>query len=194
MKTWHKVAIVIIVIVGVFLCVKSCIDKKDADLTVAYIGHDFVQRETFEQNMHEYASLCTDITGDGEIYIDMMEISFNEDLPEGDKQSAWSKLTSAVGAGIARLYFIEESYIRSNADEGFFADISHLGNGITNSKGQVVAISLKDNERVKLFGIEPKEDLYLAVRIVSEMDISTDKNIEAKNSSAHKIAQYIITG
>lgn len=192
MKTWHKVAIAIIAIVGVLVSVKSCVDRKTPDLTVAYIGHGFVDYNAFDKNAGSISHLCNDINNDGEINIDIMEISFNDSLAPSDRQNSQQKLANAVGMGAARLYFIEEDFVVNNASSGVFADISTLGDGFRNSDGEVVAISIKGNEKVQQMGIDTDCELYLAVRIVSEMDVITDKTIASKNETAINIAKYIL--
>lgn len=192
MKTWHKIALVIIVIVGILISIKSCVDKKTSDITLAYIGESFVDRELFDKSVTDLSSVCTDVNSDGEVIIDIMEISFNDSLSEADKQNSESKLTNAIGAGVARVYFIEEKYLINNASSGFFADLSQLGEGFKNASGETVAISIKGNEKVASLGIDTSKNIYLAVRIVSEIDAVMDKNIEKKHSMAMDIAEYIL--
>lgn len=192
MKTWHKVALTVIVIVGVLISVKSCIDKKTADITLAYIGDSFVDRELYEENIKLLEDICTDINSDGEVHVDIMEISFNESLTEADKQNSDSKLANAVGAGAARVYFIEEKYVVNNASSGVFEDLTELGDGFKNADGEVVAINIKGNEKAKMLGIDTDGDIYLAVRLVSEIDAIVDKNIEKKHAMAMDIAEYIL--
>lgn len=192
MKTWHKIAICVILVVGVLVAVKSCVDRTPPDITLAYIGDGFINRAAFEENADSLYSLCSDITADGEISIDMMEISFHEELSAADRQNSTQKMTHALGAGAARVYFIEESYVINNASKGVFADISHLGDGFKNASGDVVAISIKGNKKAEMLGIDTTGDIYLAVRIVSEMDRYTDKHIEEKHALAMNIAEYIL--
>lgn len=192
MKTWHKWAFIIIVVVGILISVKSCVDKKTADITLAYIGESFVDRELFDKSVTDLSSVCTDVNSDGEVIIDIMEISFNDSLSEADKQNSESKLTNAIGAGVARVYFIEEKYLINNASSGVFANLSQLGEGFKNASGETVAISIKGNEKVASLGIDTSKNIYLAVRIVSEIDAVMDKNIEKKHSMAMDIAEYIL--
>lgn len=192
MKTWHKWALIIVVVVGLLISVKSCIDKREADITLAYIGDGFVDRELFEKNAPMLQDVCADVNSDGEVNVDLMEISYNESLSQADKQNSDGKMANAVGAGFARVYFIEERYIVNNASSGVFEDLSHLGDGFKNSSGEVVGISIKGNKKAEMLGVDTDNDIYLAVRIVSEMDAFTDKNIEAKHLAAMKIAEYIL--
>ena len=192
MKTWHKTALVIIVVVGILISIKSCVDKKTADITLAYIGEAFVDRELFNKSVNTLSSVGTDINSDGEVIIDIMEISFNDSLSEADKQNSESKLTNAIGAGAARVYFVEEKYLINNASNGVFADLSQFGDGFKNADGEVCGISVKGNEKVKSLGVDTSGNVYLAVRIVSEIDTLMDKNIEKKHSMAMDIAEYIL--
>lgn len=193
MKTWHKAALIIIVIVGVLISVKSCVDRKPPDITMAYIGDGFLDREAFEENKDIVLnSVASDINGDGEFNADMMEISFNESLTEADRQNSGRKLTNALGAGVARIYFIEGKYLMNNASSGVFEDISRFGDGFKNASGEVVGIAITGNEVAESLGVDTKGDIYLAVRVVSEIDALTDKNIEKKHALAMDIAEYIL--
>lgn len=192
MKTWYKWALIIIVIVGVLVSIKSCMDKKDADIIMAYIGDGFVDRELFTKNIDTLQAVCSDVNNDGEVYVDMMEISFNESLSQADKQNSEGKLANAIGAGVARVYFMDEKYVVNNASSGVFCDLSHLGDGFKNAEGETVAISIKGNEKAKLLGIDTEGGIYLSVRLVSEIDTLTDKNIQKKHAQAMEIAKFIL--
>lgn len=192
MKKYYKQILAVIIIIGVIVCIKSCADRKEPDITVAYIGYDFADRDLFEKNIASVTQGCEDITGDGSFTVDLMEISFNKALNEADKSNAQSKLTRAIGLGSARLYFIDKEYVEKNKDAGVFADISDLGEGILNNLGETVAISLTGNEKLSAIGIENGENMYLAIRIVSEMDTVSDKKINEKNSAAWNIAKNIL--
>lgn len=196
MKTWHKIALAIIVIVGVIVCIKSCMDRKSPDLTIAYIGEDFISREAYDENVTKLSHLCSDITGDGSISIDIMEISYNDELSHSDKSNSNQKMTNAIGNGAARLYFIEEEYVTKNLDVDVFYDLTKLYDGkrsvIKNSSGQIVAIGVKGSKKVAELGIEPKEDLYIAVRKITEMDNFWNNSVQEQTNSAIRIAEYIL--
>lgn len=193
MKTWHKTILIIIVAIGVFICVKSCVDKREADITLAYIGDGFLDRAMFDAGIEDLDEICGDINKDNAVQIDMMEISFNESLTQSDIQNSRQKLASALGAGVARVYFIEEKYLINNAESGIFADMSHFGDGFKTGGGKVVAISLKGNEKAKRLGIDTEGDIYIALREVSEMDAVLYKDLELKNKAAENIVKYILS-
>lgn len=192
MKKYYKQILAVIIIIGIIVCIKSCVDRKEPDITVAYIGYDFADRDLFEKNIASVTQGCPDITGDGSFTVDLMEVSFNKALNEADKSNAQSKLTRAIGLGSARLYFIDKEYVEKNKDAGVFANISELGEGILNNQGETVAISLAGNEKLSAIGIENGDNMYLAIRIVSEMDTVTDKKINEKNSAVWNMAKNIL--
>lgn len=196
MKTWQKIALVIIAVVGVALCIKSCVDKKQPDLTMAYIGNGFVNLEKYEESVGELYDYCTDVNNDGEVVIDIMEISYNKELSQADKSNSSQKMTNAVGNGAARLYLIEEEYVKKNLDVGVFADLSDIAGDydsvITNSSGEVVAIGVFGNEKVARLGIEPEKNLYLAVRKITEMDNVWRENVQEESAAAMNVAGYIL--
>ncbi|MGM9551413.1 MAG: hypothetical protein ACI3XA_04075 [Clostridia bacterium] len=192
MKKWQKIIVAVIVIFGVIVCVKSCSDKKEADIILAYIGSDFVDYNAFDENSASLEEVCIDVNGDGEKIVEVMEISFNNSLNQADLQNSSQKMARAVGAGVARVYLLEESFVINNASKGVFCDLSALGDGFKNSDGEVVAINVEGNKKVEKMGINTK-NLYMAVRIVSEIDTVSDKNIDLKHQCAMNIAKYILS-
>ena len=80
----------------------------------------------------------------------------------------------------------------NNASSGVFEDISRFGDGFKNASGEVVGIAITGNEVAESLGVDTKGDIYLAVRVVSEIDALTDKNIEKKHALAMDIAEYIL--
>lgn len=196
MKTWHKIAIAVIVVVGIAVCVKSCVDKKEPDLTMAYIGKQFVNRDVYEENVKDLYGACKDITGDGEISIDIMEISYNDELSHADKSNANQKMTNAIGNGAARVYFIEKEYVEKNLEVGVFEDLTDFdvsgGKAVRDSSGKVVAIGVEGNKKVRALGIEPTDELYVAIRKITEMDEFWVKDVKTQNESARNVVKYIL--
>ncbi len=189
MKKWHKVALILAVVIGIAVCVKSCVGKVEADIFIAYIGNNFVSQEKFNENVKELENVCHDLTDDGVVNVSLMEIVFNEDL---NQEEARRKMTNAIGLGTARVYVLTAPYVILNSAYDVFEDLSHFGDGFKNADGQTVAISLEGNEKAEKLGFPKNERLYLAVRKVSEMDSAMDKDIEKKHDCAMKIAEYIL--
>jgi len=187
-----KIFIAIVVIFGVIVCVRSCVTRVSPDLTVAYIGYDFVNKEAFNAS-EEAKSAVGDLNGDGQVKIEIMEISFSETLGSGDFQNSKSKMAAAVGGGTARLYFMDKAFIDKNIDSGVFGDITSLGDGLKDSSGAVVAIDISGNENVKSLGIENTEDMYLCVRVVSELDEAYNKNVASEDAAARRLAEWILS-
>ncbi len=191
MKRRYKIALIVIVVIGVLISIKSCVDRKNPDVTAAYIGDGFVNYEAFEACCFD--SVFSDVNSDGKHQISLMEISFNEELSQADRQNSMQKMSNALGMGSARVYFIDEKYAIANSSAGVFCDLSHLGDGLKNSDGEVVAISIRGNEKVAKMGIDTESDLYLAVRVISEVDAAVDKNIGIKHQAAMELAEYILS-
>ncbi len=193
MKKRYKIILAIIVIVGVLIAVKSCMDKVEPDLVMAYIGYDFTDKTMFEENGAELSEAVGDVNGDGQLKVEILEISFSETLSEGDFSNSQRKMASAVGGGTARLYFIDKVFFDKNRNSGVFADMSEFStDGVKNSDGQVIAFDISENERVKEIGIKNTENLYLALRVVSEMDHVYDSGIGKKDEAARRAARWIL--
>ncbi len=193
MKKRYKIILAIIVIAGVLVAVKSCMNKVEPDLVMAYIGYDFTDKTMLEENGAELSEAVGDVNGDGQLKLEILEISFSENLSEGDFSNSQRKMASAVGGGTARLYFIDKNFLDKSKDSEVFADMSEFGtDGVKNSTGQVIAFDISDNERVREIGIKNTENLYLALRVVSEMDHIYDSDIDKKDEAARRAVRWIL--
>lgn len=193
MKTRYKVLLAIIAVVGLSVCVKSCIGRKEPDLTLAYVGYDFVNRELFEENKAELEEAVGDVDGNGEAVCEITEISFNENLTSADFSNSQKRMANAVGQGSARVYIMDKTFVEKNKDAEVFADISQMSDkGIKNSAGEVVAVDVSGNEKLARLGIDNGEGMYLSVRKVSEMDYVWNKNTEETDAAAKRAAEYIL--
>lgn len=194
MKKRYKIILAVIVAVGIAVSVKSCVDREKADLTLAYVGHNFVNRTLFEENRAELCEAVGDVDKNGKAVCGIMEISFNEELSSADRSNSDRKLAAAVGQGEARVYIMEKSFVMKNRDSDVFADLSEFsGERILNSAGEAVGIDISGNEKLKNLGIDCGEGMYLALRRVSEMDAVWDKNIDETDKAARRAAEYLLS-
>lgn len=191
-----KIAIAAVIVIGITVCVKSCADRREADLRMAYIGYGFVNMEKFEGAEGLFEAVG-DVNGDGAAICEMVEISFNETLSSADFANSQQKLMNAVGNGNSRVYIINKKFLDANLENDVFADISFFARPsdkeVTDAEDKTIAISLEGNEKIKELGIDQNEELYIAVRKVSEMDGVMYKNIEELDAAAQRAVQYILS-
>jgi hypothetical protein len=192
MKKRYKIILALIVTVGIIVSVRSCVVRKEADLTIAYIGHDFVNRSLFEENRGEINAIVGDVDSNGTQICDITEISFNENLSTADLSNAKQKMAYALGQGNARVYIMEKSFFDSNKDSGVYADLSYLSeDGLKNSDGEIIGIDVSGNEKLEKLGIKT-DGTYIALRAVTEMDGVWNKNVEKTDEAARRLVEYIL--
>jgi hypothetical protein len=192
MKKRYKIILALIVTVGIIVSVRSCVVREEADLTIAYIGHDFVNRSLFEENRDEINAIVGDVDSNGTQICDITEISFNENLSTADLSNAKQKMAYALGQGNARVYIMEKSFFDSNKDSGVYADLSYLSeDGLKNSDGEIIGIDVSGNEKLEKLGIKT-DGTYIALRAVTEMDGVWNKNVEKTDEAARRLVEYIL--
>lgn len=192
-KKHYKIIFAVIAAVGVLISVKSCIDRKKADLTIAYIGYDFIDKTVFASNSADLCANVGDIDGDGTARVAVMEISFSERLNDADFTNSQKKMASAVGSGAARVYLIDKAFAEKIKSSMVLAPLTEFADeGIKDPDGNIVAVDISDNPRLKEMGVSDTEDMYLALRVVSEMDVATNKRIGEIDAAARRAVKWIL--
>ena len=90
---------------------------------------------------------------------------------------------------------MDKAYAARFADSEALADVAGLASGgkvLTNESGKAYAVSVEGNPVLERLGLSDTEDVYIALRAVSEMDGINFENIDAIDASARKAFEYII--
>ncbi|MGN1098509.1 MAG: hypothetical protein ACI4SS_06410, partial [Clostridia bacterium] len=191
-------AAVIAVLLGVIAAVHSCSSRIEPDLTISYIGENYFDSEKFYREIPALEETIEDINGDGQKKIEIVYISFSSNLTASQEQSNLSKLTMAMGQGESRVYLMDKTYCQRYAESEILADLSdYVPDGaevLTDSNGQVYAISVEGNPIVENLGLDDTEGVYIALRAITEMDYVNYKNPgpEEMDKTARSIIKQII--
>lgn len=194
-KKWF-IFLAIAVILGIIVAAKSCASRVEADVVVSYIGEGYFSSEDFYANAKKLEDAIDDINGDGIKKAEAVSISFSSNLTAAQEQANLTKMSMSMGHGDSRVYIMDKNYCMRYADEEILADLSEFDFGdaktLVNSKGEVYGVCIKDNSLVKELGVDDTENLYIALRAVTEMDEINFKNIDAIDENARKIIELII--
>lgn len=194
-KKWF-ILLFFAVLLGVIVAAKSCASRVEADLVISYIGEGYFDSEAFYANVSPLEDALDDITGDGAKKAEAVSISFSSNLTAAQEQANLTKMSMSMGHGDSRVYFIEKNYCMRYAEQDILADLSEFDFGeaktLSNSKGEIYAVSIRDNPFVKELGIDDTENLYIALRKVSEMDTVEFENIADIDRNARKAVELII--
>ncbi len=190
------VILIILTLIGVLVAVRSCTDKVEADLTIAYIGEGFFNSDVFYPASDEIEKAIDDINGDGERNIELVTITFNNNITASQEQSNMAKMTFAMGQGQSRLYLFDKNYCNYYADNEILADLSAFAGDnevLVNGEGKVYGISVTDNPVLKRLGLDGGE-VYASIRAITEMDYVNYKNPgpEEMNKAAEDVLLYIL--
>ena len=191
------IILVIITVIGIIVAVRSCTEKVDADLTIAYIGDELFNSDVFYPAAPEIEAEIDDINGDGKRKIELVTITFNKNITFSQEQSNMAKMTMSMGQGQSRLYFMDKEYCERYADSEILMDISDIAGGrevLTNEQGKVYAISMNGNNNLRRLGLIDTSEVYAAVRAITEMDYINFKNPgpEEMNEAAMDVLMYIL--
>lgn len=191
------VILVILTLLGVIVAVRSCTERVEADLTIAYIGEKLFNSDVYYPAAEEIEAEIDDINGDGKRKIELVTITFNNNLTSAQEQSNMAKMTMTMGQGQSRLYFMDKNYCEYYADDEILADLSAFAEGndvLINDQGKVYGVSVADNAVLKRLGMDDSEGVYAAVRAITEMDYVNYKNPgpEEMNKAAEDVLLYLL--
>lgn len=187
--------IILLILVLVVAGFKSCKDKQEIDLHMAYMSTNPISQQSTDalEKSLESAGLLRDIDGDGDavFYMDTVVHNFSADS-DMDQYSA-QKVQTVLYAGshtltLAHRYALEDY-------DGSFEDISDYvrnGDNIFESpeEGYVSGIGVEGNEFLESLGINT-ENLYVAMRRRTNAEV--EKNAYAKEfANGYEIMKYIL--
>ena len=115
---WYVLGAVFIIGSLSFLMYDSA-RKPDPDLTVCYIGNSASQLGAEDALNERLADLLTDVNGDGQTYIEWLELTFEPDDLQ-NKNAVEAQLPALVAAGECKLFLVDKTYADSLTELGAF--------------------------------------------------------------------------
>ena len=189
------VLLALIIAAGVAVAVRSCAAREKPDLTLTYIGENYFSSDRFYDARRLIEDNIDDVNGDGKRIAEIAVISFGTNITGAQEQNNLTRLTMSIGGGESRVYIMDKAYAARFADSEALADVAGLASGgkvLTNESGKAYAVSVEGNPVLERLGLSDTEDVYIALRAVSEMDGINFENIDAIDASARKAFEYII--
>ncbi|MBP3858098.1 MAG: hypothetical protein IK990_21040 [Ruminiclostridium sp.] len=195
---WYVVAGVFFAAVAVFLAV-SLLQKEQGDLRVLMVTKDKdiaanVQYKTqeIEQAFELY---CPDYDNSGYIHVDVYNVDLSENPDPQYSLAAVTKVTSEIMYGEAQLFVVDSAGAEAvtNGQLSQFVDLSELYPDTDCING--VFLHIKDSGfavNAQYYEACP-DDLYMAVRRVSQEDQNSDRAVPAQKK-ALEVIDNIVNG
>lgn len=186
---WHLLFLLLVLIcVGfMFLNITS---TTEPDLVIGYIGINYVNVQTFNDNKGEIELLLRDSNDDGERLTSMY--AYAVDL-ENDLHDTFAEMIDTDNYDI---YITTKSALKKAEDKSVFVSASEYVNlsgkdidTLKDKSGRVYAVSLEDNEYLKKMGIMNTTDLYIAV---AQSENDKEGELPGNRKNGRNIAGYII--
>ena len=186
---WHLIFLLLIIVCFTFIFVNMTSTVKP-DLTIGYIGMNYVNVQTFNDNKYELELLLRDSNDDEQRIAEMYAyaVDLQNDLDE--------LLLDMVDAESYDVVITTKEALKNFKDKKVFVAASEYVNlntkdlkTLKDKSGRVYAVSLEDNDYVKKMGIMNNEGLYIAV-LDSEKDKDGDIPMTRKNG--RNISGYIL--
>ena len=188
------ILLALVITAGVAVAVRSCAAREKPDLTLTYIGENYFSSDRFYDARRLIEDNIDDVNGDGKRVAEIAVISFGTNITGAQEQNNLTRLTMSMGGGESRIYIMDKGYAVRYADSEVLADVADFASGdaLTNADGKVYAVSVEENPVLERLGLSDSEDVYIALRAVTEMDGVNFKNIDAIDAAARKAYKYII--
>ena len=185
---WHLFFLVLIIICVGFV-LSNVTHKKEPDLTIGYVGKNYINVQTFNDNKKTIELLLHDANGDSEKISSIG--AYAVDL-ESDLHEVFEKL---IDKDSFDLFIAEKTAFTKYADKSVFATATEYANlvekpadTLKDDKGRVYAVSLEGIDFLKRMGIVDSTDLYIAA-----MNPKDGGELTTNRKNGRNIAGYILT-
>ena len=185
---WHILFLVLIAICVGFI-LSNVTQKKEPDLSVCYIGKNYINVQTFNDNKSTLELLLHDANADGERNISIS--AFPVDL-ESDLHEVFEKM---VEKDTYNIFIAEKTAFTKFEDKSLFVtaneyvDLSKIpGDTLKDDEDRIYAVSLEGCAYLKRLGIFDATDLYIVAVNPAEGEELTRNHKNGRN-----IAGYILT-
>lgn len=124
---WHTIAVIVAAVI-LAVSVKECVTRVKPDMGVMVFLHQMASTEQLDAISQYMENICEDINGDGEVYINIINCSYNPDDKNGQyEMTVLNKLQATLAADYDVLLYITDSnsyeyFEQSNGMEGLFAE------------------------------------------------------------------------
>lgn len=184
---WHLIFFLIIAVCTTYVVVKVTEDESP-DLVVGYFGMQYVNDQTFNDNLPMWKELLHDSNEDGEKKAVMHAYIYDRQKDIDDD------FVDVVDSDQYDIYISTKETFEDFEDKTRFEDVDTYINTqgekapmLKDSKGRIYAISIEDNDYANYMGLNSSKDIYIAVAAPKQGDELTTNKKNARN-----IAQYII--
>lgn len=186
---WHLIFLLIVIVCFVFIFVNMTTTVKP-DVTVGYIGINYVNVQTFNDNKYELELLLRDANDDNQKIAEMYaySVDLQNDIDDLLIDMADAESYDVVITTKEALKNFKDKKVFVTANE--YVNLSNKDlKTLKDKSDRIYAVSLEDNDYVKKMGILNTEGLYLAV-----FDAEKDKNgdIPMTRKNGRNISGYIL--
>lgn len=186
---WHLTFLLLIVICIGFMFINMASTTKP-DLTIGYLGINYINVQTFNDNKNEIELLLRDANDDGERNAALY--GYSVDL-ESDLHDTFADMIEVDEYDI---YITTKAALKKFEDKSAFVAADEYVN-LTNKEidtlkdksGRIYAVSLEDNEYLKKMGILNTTDLFIAV---AQSKNQKGDSLPTNRKNGRNIAGYII--
>ncbi len=205
---WH-ILIALFIVVGIVTMTLDFALKKDDDFSIGYMGEAYADDTFFNPVKEDISKIVGDINGDGDVLIDYNISVYTEpnfltyDLTIADQSS----IGLVFYSGNVRLYILEEKFVKENSiflksledilseeklSGGIIREVNTQDPEYTpiESDGKIVAVPIKNFEKLANLNFMNKDKLYIALRAITHTD-SEKENIEIIDQKALEVFKYL---
>lgn len=187
---WHLLFLLLIIICFIF-AFTDMTSTTEPDITIGYIGTNYINVQTFNDNKGDIEKVLADANADDNILAQMeaYTVDLQSDLDE--------TFIEMVDSGDYDIYLSSEEAFMTFEDKSQFVTVNEYISDIESDKyktikdksGRIYAVSLEDNDYAKSLGIMNTTDLYIAVAAGSAED---DEARVASRKNGRNIALFIV--
>ena len=186
---WHILFLVLIAICVGFV-LSNVTQKEEPDLSICYVGKNYINVQTFNDNKRTLELLLHDSNDDGKksTVISAYPVDLESDLHEVFKKMVERDTEDIFIAEKTAFTKYEDKSVFATASE--YVDLSKLNvDTLKDDDGRVYAVSLEGCPYLKRLGIFDDTDLYIAAANPADGGELTKKHKNGRNIAGYILAQ-----
>jgi|LSQX01.1.fsa_nt_gb hypothetical protein len=152
---YYKVHTIVAIFIAFILIMtlKDCANRIEPDVSIAYIGGNYIGYEAVEDIKSSLSDIITDINGDEKSEVSLQILNISGDSKSEEEIAMQQRAMLLFAAGEVELLIVDKEQFQRYASQGFFEPIPDLADKYS--------ISIEDFPELKVTQQEEKEeDIY----------------------------------
>ncbi len=184
---WHTIAVIFIAVV-LAVCITQCAKKTKPDLRIMVSLSKPLTSEMTDQLSELLAPYAEDLNGDGQVYVEIIDCSYDASGNSQTVQAMQSKFQAEVASGEVLLFINDDTTFSRSADIDLFAENEGF---LSKDKRAYSLVGTSIYDKLNENDYLPKS-MYLCKRRISGTSAEKKKGVQDTIAAADSFVEKLI--